>query len=62
MRDKVIEKTELNKLIGEFDRFDLAILDALAREGRISVTDLVVRIGLSKSPTQARLRRLEARG
>ncbi len=44
------------------DRFDRAILTVLAEDGRISVTDLVRRIGLSKSPTQARLRRLEADG
>jgi Lrp/AsnC family leucine-responsive transcriptional regulator len=44
------------------DGFDLKILDVLAVEGRISVTDLAGRIGLSKSPTQARLRRLEAAG
>jgi Lrp/AsnC family leucine-responsive transcriptional regulator len=31
-------------------------------EGRITVTDLAKRIGLSKSPTQARLRRLEETG
>ena len=41
------------------DRFDQAILEVLAGDGRISVTDLASRIGLSKSPTQARLRRLE---
>ncbi|MEO0938594.1 MAG: Lrp/AsnC ligand binding domain-containing protein [Pseudomonadota bacterium] len=45
-----------------FDRFDHAILDVLAGDGRVSVTELAARIGLSKSPTQARLRRLEARG
>ena len=44
------------------DRFDRAILDVLAQDGRISITDLADRIGLSKSPTQARLRRLEASG
>lgn len=44
------------------DRFDHAILEVLSGEGRISVTDLAKRIGLSKSPTQARLRRLEAEG
>ena len=43
----------------ELDRFDLAILQILAGEGRISITDLARRIGLSKSPTQARLKRLE---
>jgi Lrp/AsnC family leucine-responsive transcriptional regulator len=44
------------------DRFDQAILRVLATEGRISVTDLAQRIGLSKSPTQARLKRLEKAG
>ena len=45
-----------------FDRFDRAILLVLAQEGRISVTELAKRIGLSKSPAQARLRRLEQDG
>jgi len=44
------------------DRFDRAILRLLAGNGRISITDLARAIGLSKSPTQARLRRLEAEG
>jgi Lrp/AsnC family leucine-responsive transcriptional regulator len=44
------------------DRFDQSILSELARDGRISITDLAKRIGLSKSPTQARLRRLEETG
>ncbi len=44
------------------DRFDRKILDVLAVEGRISVTELARRIGLSKSPTQARLKRLEEFG
>lgn len=44
------------------DSFDRAILTVLAEEGRISITDLARRIGLSKSPTQARLRRLEQDG
>jgi len=46
----------------EPDRFDRKILDILAVDGRISVTELSRRIGLSKSPTQARLKRLEAQG
>ncbi|MEX3314811.1 Lrp/AsnC family transcriptional regulator [Sulfitobacter sp. PS-8MA] len=46
----------------ELDRFDRAILSVLAEDGRISITDLARRIGLSKSPTQARLRRLEEGG
>ena len=44
------------------DRFDDAILQVLAEDARISITDLARRIGLSKSPTQARLRRLERSG
>ena len=46
----------------EYDRFDRAILTTLAAEGRISITEFARRIGLSKSPTQARLRRLEELG
>ncbi|MET4101253.1 Lrp/AsnC family leucine-responsive transcriptional regulator [Roseovarius sp. MBR-78] len=46
----------------DLDRFDRAILRVLASDGRISVTDLAREIGLSKSPTQARLRRLEQAG
>ena len=46
----------------ELDVFDRKILDVVAVDGRISVTDLAKRIGLSKSPTQARLRRLEESG
>lgn len=47
---------EKNKALDSFDR---NILDILAVDGRISVTDLARKIGLSKSPTQARLKRLE---
>jgi Lrp/AsnC family leucine-responsive transcriptional regulator len=46
----------------DLDPFDRAILKALAADGRISITDLAREIGLSKSPTQARLRRLEKEG
>lgn len=46
----------------ELDRFDRKILTVLAGDGRISITDLAREIGLSKSPAQARLRRLEADG
>ncbi len=44
------------------DRFDQAIIKAVTEDGRISVADLARRIGLSKSPAQARLKRLEAEG
>ncbi len=46
----------------DLDRFDHAILRVLAVEGRISATELARRIGLSKSPTQARMKRLEEAG
>ncbi|TXI05592.1 MAG: Lrp/AsnC family transcriptional regulator [Pseudorhodobacter sp.] len=46
----------------ELDSFDHAILRVLAVEGRISATELARRIGLSKSPTQARMKRLEDAG
>ncbi|HMO08190.1 MAG TPA: Lrp/AsnC ligand binding domain-containing protein [Paracoccaceae bacterium] len=46
----------------DLDGFDLHILRILSAEGRISATELSRRIGLSKSPTQARLRRLEDAG
>jgi Lrp/AsnC family transcriptional regulator, leucine-responsive regulatory protein len=46
----------------DLDRFDHAILRILSAEGRIPVTELARRIGLSKSPTQARLKRLEDDG
>ncbi|MFZ7091946.1 Lrp/AsnC family transcriptional regulator [Primorskyibacter sp. 2E233] len=48
--------------VESMDSFDRSILIALAEEGRISVTELARRIGLSKSPTQARLKRLEESG
>ncbi len=44
------------------DRFDEAILRILSIDGRLSATELARRIGLSKSPTQARLKRLEETG
>ena len=46
----------------DLDNFDRKIIDILAGDGRISVTELARRIGLSKSPTQSRLKRLEEAG
>ncbi|WP_425072957.1 Lrp/AsnC family transcriptional regulator [Sagittula sp. S175] len=48
--------------LAEMDRFDRAILRELAGEARISVTELARRVGLSKSPVQARLKKLEDSG
>jgi Lrp/AsnC family leucine-responsive transcriptional regulator len=44
------------------DRFDRAILSEMARDGRITVTELARRVGLSKTPCQQRLARLRAAG
>jgi Lrp/AsnC family leucine-responsive transcriptional regulator len=52
----------MSKPSTELDRFDAAILRVLSSEGRISATELARRIGLSKSPTQARMKRLEDAG
>lgn len=46
----------------ELDSFDLKILDEVAANGRISITDLAARIGLSKTPCNARLKRLTDEG
>ncbi len=46
----------------DLDRFDHAILRILATEGRIAAVELARRVGLSKSPVQARMKRLEETG
>lgn len=46
----------------ELDRIDEKILSTLSGDGRISITDLAKTIGLSKTPTQLRVKRLEAEG
>ena len=47
---------------GSLDSFDYKLLAELAVNGRLPIIELARRIGLSKSPTQARLRWLEAQG
>ena len=44
------------------DRFDRKILDLLARDGRMPVTALAAEVGLSKTPCQVRLKRLQEDG
>ncbi len=44
------------------DVFDRKILRTLQAEGRISVVELAQRIGLSPTPTQRRMQRLESEG
>jgi len=43
---------------GDLDEFDNRIVAALVKDGRMTVTDLAGAVGLSKTPTQMRLRRL----
>lgn len=52
----------MDDLTETLDGFDRRILDILTVEARISVTDLARRVGLTKTPVQARLKRLEASG
>lgn len=47
-------------IYSEIDPFDLRIIEVLREDGRISITDLAARVGLSKTPCQLRLRRLMA--
>lgn len=46
----------------ELDDFDRAMLRVLATDGRIPAVELARRVGLSKSPVQARLKRLQEAG
>lgn len=52
----------ISEEISDLDQFDRRILEALAEDGRMSITDLAARIGLSKTPCQVRLRRLVEAG
>lgn len=46
----------------KLDRFDIRILDALQKDGRISNQELAEQIGLSPSPCSRRVRQLEDSG
>lgn len=48
--------------IRTLDRFDRAIIDILSVEGRLPVAELSRRVGLSKTPCQNRLKRLQDDG
>lgn len=47
---------------GKLDRVDTKILEVLAEDGRITLTDLAARVGLSKTPCQIRFRQLVTAG
>jgi Lrp/AsnC family leucine-responsive transcriptional regulator len=42
----------------QIDQFDLRIIDQLSQDGRMTITALAARVGLSKTPCQVRLKRL----
>lgn len=44
------------------DQIDRKILDALVEDGRMTITELSARVGISKTPCQMRMRRLIAEG
>ena len=46
----------------DLDRYDIAILGELQRDGRLSNAELATRIGLSAAPTWRRVKRLEEEG
>lgn len=46
----------------QLDRYDRRIIEVLETDGRLPVTELAKRVGLSKSPCQVRLRRLVDEG
>jgi Lrp/AsnC family transcriptional regulator, leucine-responsive regulatory protein len=48
--------------MADLDRIDRAIVTALTENARLPLTALAERVGLSKTPCAARLRRLEAAG
>lgn len=50
------------KRVRELDRIDRRILAALQADGRISLTDLAQRVGLSVTPCSERVKRLERDG
>ncbi len=46
----------------ELDRIDRRILEALQRDGRIAMTELAHKVGLSATPVAERVKRLEKEG
>ncbi len=48
--------------MSELDRIDRKILDILQRDGRVAMTELASRVGLSASPCTERVRRMERSG
>jgi Lrp/AsnC family leucine-responsive transcriptional regulator len=55
----MVEFTFMYALDRKLDDFDRKILDILSVNGRITLTDLAAQVGLSTTPCQTRVRRLE---
>ncbi|HET6537580.1 MAG TPA: Lrp/AsnC ligand binding domain-containing protein [Sphingopyxis sp.] len=53
---------EIPRSVVDLDEFDRKILSALRADGRITITDLAEMVGLSKTPCQQRVRRLQKNG
>ena len=51
-----------DKSTGHLDQFDISIIKILRVDGRISVTALADQVGLTKTPCQVRLKRLQESG
>ena len=48
--------------VDDLDQFDRRILEVLSDDGRIAMTELSKKVGLSKTPCQARVKRLVDEG
>jgi len=46
----------------QLDQIDRKIMKILSHDGRLPVTELAAQVGLSKTPCQSRLKRLQAQG
>ena len=46
----------------ELDRFDIAILECLQRDARMSLNELSAQVGLTSSPCWTRIKRMEENG
>lgn len=55
-------KNTSSQEVRNLDSYDHAILQILSSDGRISISELARKINLSKTPTQVRVKRLEAEG
>ncbi|ALE17536.1 PutR, transcriptional activator of PutA and PutP [Altererythrobacter epoxidivorans] len=56
------DKSTSDRPSDRIDRIDRRMLEELRVDGRLSVTELANRVGLSKTPCQSRLKRLMEKG